>query len=52
MTILLSLSLLLLLAAFVCCVYAMARPSSWPFGIPVAVLLLIIERLIAVVPLR
>ena len=50
MTLLLSLSVLLLLAAFVCCVYAMARPAAWPFGIPVAVLLLIVERLILVVP--
>jgi hypothetical protein len=52
MTILLTLSLLLLLAAFVCCVYGMAKPTAWPSAVPIAVLLLIIERLLTSLPLK
>jgi len=50
MTILLSLALLLLLAAFVCCVMALA--DKLPKGLHVAVLLVILERLIAFLPMR
>jgi hypothetical protein len=50
MTILLSLTVLLILAAFICCVLALA--GRLPNGVPIAVLLVIVERLIALVPVR
>lgn len=50
MTILLSVAVLLLLAAFVCVVLALA--GKLPNGVSVAVLLIVIERLIALAPIR
>jgi len=49
-TILLSLALLLVLAAFVCVVLAMA--GKLPNGLSVGVLLLVLERLIGLLPIH
>jgi hypothetical protein len=51
MTVLLSLALLLLLTAFGCIVLALAKPAQWPLATAVAVLLLVIERLLTLLPL-
>lgn len=44
------LALLLLLAAFGCVVLALAKPAQWPMATPVAVLLVVLEQLLALVP--
>jgi hypothetical protein len=51
-TLLLSLAVLLVLAAFVCVVLALAKPAQWPLATAVAVLLIVIERLLTLLPLH